>query len=659
MEAIRKIFLIMLFLSTLSLSAQDLQDYIDDENVRIAKAQEVEDEIATFIADSLDSYALNQDLVDEIIAKLATGENDHGIAELTEEEFEGLLKSHKRIELRKLYFELHPDVLPLFEASPMPSALQACFNGGFEDGLGTYTFASHETGFTVALTGACESGTAVVNPFVPPAATNQTLERASIVTPGDETILAALTPPIHINRVRTGNRALKINPSPLFAPGEWFWFGQPWYDGETGNYTIVTKTFTVNDADINFHYLMVGQETFDHVPAEFNVRLFNVTDNQPVANSDTCFKFQQTQCNDLEKVPDNRPWPTSLGIEDIVYTPDWRCHSIHMGEGLIGDQVRIEFRVSDCFARGHFGVVYIDDICGMTECPVVETGSLHITPLSPELINCPSEPFQVCGNFTLPENATGLNSLQLQVINSSNMAVSTQNSTSLTSPFCFTIDPAVAFGTNPTDTYTIRVRAVDNNFACDPDELVDAVSVSYEECCEPTLVETGLFSGFKTKQRSISITTTEQITGPDFDTQVIYHAEQFLELRPGFETINRPEFVAYIAECYSGFDYRLSAQQSQSTAVKEKARIKKITGPVKTESNIRVYPNPSSSSVTVEYIAALKRISILSMDGKKMIDQKVYGNQQNVDVSGLSDGIYIISVETKDEKILRTKFIKN
>jgi len=71
--------------------------------------------------------------------------------------------------------------------------------------------------------------------------------------------------------------------------------------------------------------------------------------------------------------------------------------------------------------------------------------------------------------------------------------------------------------------------------------------------------------------------------------------------------------------------------------------------------SIKVYPNPASSVVHID-AAAQVNVSVLSIDGKVLIEQK---DATDVDVSSLADGLYMIMIYDQSGLLLKTaKFAK-
>lgn len=74
--------------------------------------------------------------------------------------------------------------------------------------------------------------------------------------------------------------------------------------------------------------------------------------------------------------------------------------------------------------------------------------------------------------------------------------------------------------------------------------------------------------------------------------------------------------------------------------------------------NVIIYPNPASDYLTISNIEHLNinAIHIIDTNGKTI--SKITSNYNAIDVSNLSNGIYIISIETKEGKKFAENFIK-
>ena len=75
-------------------------------------------------------------------------------------------------------------------------------------------------------------------------------------------------------------------------------------------------------------------------------------------------------------------------------------------------------------------------------------------------------------------------------------------------------------------------------------------------------------------------------------------------------------------------------------------------------SDIKVYPNPAKNMVTVSSVNPqdIKSVDIYNLIGQKVIEQI---NTENIDISELSAGTYIIKITTSDDKTISRKVVKN
>jgi PBP1b-binding outer membrane lipoprotein LpoB len=97
-KIVKTALLIIVFLNSNSIFAQ-LQEYIENENNRILKAQQTEIEIERFINSNFKNYKLAKEITEELKEHLREEE------EFSDEEFEIALINAKRHELRKLFFK--------------------------------------------------------------------------------------------------------------------------------------------------------------------------------------------------------------------------------------------------------------------------------------------------------------------------------------------------------------------------------------------------------------------------------------------------------------------------------------------------------------------------------------------------------------------------
>lgn len=80
--------------------------------------------------------------------------------------------------------------------------------------------------------------------------------------------------------------------------------------------------------------------------------------------------------------------------------------------------------------------------------------------------------------------------------------------------------------------------------------------------------------------------------------------------------------------------------------------------PARDESLLNIYPNPARAYLIISNIQNLQHINIQTLTGTYIWSSNFSGEQTvTIAVSGLPDGLYIISIHTSDKLIIR-KFIK-
>ncbi|REC63802.1 hypothetical protein DRF65_03600 [Chryseobacterium pennae] len=68
-----------------------------------------------------------------------------------------------------------------------------------------------------------------------------------------------------------------------------------------------------------------------------------------------------------------------------------------------------------------------------------------------------------------------------------------------------------------------------------------------------------------------------------------------------------------------------------------------------------IYPNPSSDFITIASKEDIRKVTITSLDGKRVLAVE---NSENIDVSKLSKGVYILQGELKNGNVVSKKIIK-
>lgn len=77
------------------------------------------------------------------------------------------------------------------------------------------------------------------------------------------------------------------------------------------------------------------------------------------------------------------------------------------------------------------------------------------------------------------------------------------------------------------------------------------------------------------------------------------------------------------------------------------------TNEVTKNSSVKIYPNPSTENIYVNYESDFNSINIINLQGKNVLQSK----NKNIDISGLENGIYIAHIITENG-ILNSKFVK-
>ncbi|MBY0486172.1 MAG: hypothetical protein K2P85_03120, partial [Flavobacteriaceae bacterium] len=480
---------LFLFFTCLSFAQTQttIQDYLNIEQVRLFKADSIEADITNYVQTNLPMYNLSAQTVSDVTNNLL---NEHDATDnpIVGADLQTVLQQVKQNDLRSSYFNTHPNVSSFFNATVVPQELRIdCINGGFETGnTANYTFRTTVVNPTSHLTNGCS--TSNFNAFAPSPLFNLYQNSATIVTPANEPFLAGLN--ININQVRTGNFALKINPNPNSVPTL-----------QIGNSTSVSRDFMINGNTINFSFLHFGYVVNGHNQPTFRYRLYRIDVLGNIAGilREVCIPLTVNDCR-YTRVSDNR-----LGVNTLSYTPNWVCQEINTGN-LVGQNVRLEFTVSDCEYRGHFSTAYIDDLCGVDYPPT--WGSIQLQNIN---LNCPRINFDVCGTFQLPASSS-INSLVLNILNPSGAIVGTVLNPVITSVsnFCFTVNPSI-FGANPNGNYTFQVIA-NLNGACTTPLMDISGNVTFSTLATPTFTQVANICSGATLS-ALPTTSTNGITG--------------------------------------------------------------------------------------------------------------------------------------------------
>ena len=76
-------------------------------------------------------------------------------------------------------------------------------------------------------------------------------------------------------------------------------------------------------------------------------------------------------------------------------------------------------------------------------------------------------------------------------------------------------------------------------------------------------------------------------------------------------------------------------------------------------SGVQIYPNPAKFELNIISNISFKSIIITNLDGKVMLNNSSEGKTAKINVSTLSNGVYIIQLANAKGIISTQKFIKN
>ncbi len=659
MNKIFKIFLICCVCFNSPQVLAQINEYIASETSRIDAAERTEVEIQNFIHANFNKYKLSDEMNVQVIQHL---KNEDAF---TDAELENALIEAKKHELRKLFFVENPELKNNYVAKPIPvSIMQQCVNGDFENGTAGYSFwtdshAQPSSGSAFFLS--CATPTVLTATNVVTPATNNfnaNITKIDNTSPGYQQFdpaLASFGVNIPTLPSNGGNKCIKLNNAGGMG---------------SSDLSSVSRYFpNINQSTIDFNFSLI----MDNKPAHgqeiqpfFRVRVLDQFNNVVdeiciIANPDNCL------FNRIDVAPDRR----------ILYT-GWICARLNV-EDILNQPGTIEFSVSDCQPSKHFGTVYIDNICG-TICATPQLGALSLDPAN---LNCPdtlgNTPFQVCGTYQPPVSAT-LNTISLD-ITQNGVVIGTINApTQITAnTFCFTVLPSI-FGADPSGDYEFDIHAT-FNVNCPPGTFIYDIydhsanlgpDVTFDNCCQATLILTSpnddhnnlAVPSVKIRERSnwIKAANVIQVGNTTIGNGVVYHAENYVELIPGFEALSGAQFAAYPEGCsgtslYKNQDGSKTLKEIINLAPQEDDSVKLV----KTTLGFAIVPNPSTSVIEISMKhSEFNRVTITTIDGKIVSEHQMeWTNAAQLDVSRFAHGVYIVSIVTNDGQLLTEKLIKN
>ena len=140
-----------------------------------------------------------------------------------------------------------------------------------------------------------------------------------------------------------------------------------------------------------------------------------------------------------------------------------------------------------------------------------------------------------------------------------------------------------------------------------------------------------------------------------------YIAHKEVVLRPGFTAENGCDFVAHIepcAECEGERGQNHPMEVTNATPRRDVARNVSTT----TNGNLRLHPNPTTHTLTVETASPIRTLTVYDLAGRVMMTADGGANNHSplriMDVSSLPNGIYLLRAVT-DNGVETGRFVKN
>jgi gliding motility-associated-like protein len=215
------------------------------------------------------------------------------------------------------------------------------------------------------------------------------------------------------------------------------------------------KRFKTNNENyLKFNYKAVLQSVYDnsHTDNQAFVKA-RILDKNKTVVSEFCLVGDEKNCI-FSKVPSQTSYYVTL------YTDNWQSGILDISSIPNNEEFTVEFMASRCGLGGHFGYMYIDDICILHSTENLQ-GSVELDPLNKV---CPSLPISVCGSYTIPNSggiSASLKKITLNVYNSNNVSVYSTSATSsidtTNKKFCFTLN-ASDFPNSTSANYNVGVQ---------------------------------------------------------------------------------------------------------------------------------------------------------------------------------------------------------
>jgi|GEM_PF-887561 len=272
-------------------------------------------------------------------------------------------------------------------------------------------------------------------------------------------------------------------------------------------------------------------------------------------------------------------------------------------------------------------------------------------------------PLHVFGNYTIPAGTT-ITNFQVSLVNAST-GVTYPTSTAVTYPaanqFDFTINQSDL--TNPlSGEYNFLVTLTYSNGSTSQtifaNNSVTGVPFDLKFCCPDNLDITAevLSPNVDVQVASNSITASNIINS---GATAIYHAGNFVLLKPGFFAKTGSDFHAYIEGCKALENITQPINDNYIFDPNADPNNMKVLAKDNIQKAIQISPNPNNGLFKVSLNKAHSgSVQIIDMNGK-VVNEKSFKNEKeiNLEIQSLPSTTYIVKVMTGNE-IFTEKVIK-
>jgi hypothetical protein len=190
-------------------------------------------------------------------------------------------------------------------------------------------------------------------------------------------------------------------------------------------------------------------------------------------------------------------------------------------------------------------------------------------------------------------------------------------------------------------------------------------------CCQENIVLNSVESGTNTVYNANNSVITETNYTLNSGVTTTLKSGMTITLKPNTHIKNGSAFLAILETCEGNQLVNKSASivEAMEQPIKSDDYSRASHDEITTEEGIEndairnpitMYPNPSNSMVTITSTSdKIKRLSVVSIEGKEILNQITDSNSYQLNVSNFSRGIYIVSIETEKGELISKKLIKN